>query len=120
MGSAMADETKSNASHWEAEATGLLTGYSRRLQRRRLLIVAAVTTGTAGVAALAGAIGWNAYLQQLGTEYQHFGLTCSDVRELLPDYKANQLDTKRSELLEMHVRRCSNCKQFLGQLRQQA
>jgi hypothetical protein len=102
---------------WEGDASGLLTGYSQRLQRRRLLIVTATTAGTAGATAILGAIGWNAYLQRLGTEYQHFGLTCSDVRELLPDYKANRLDAQRAALLEQHVRRCSNCIQFLGELR---
>jgi hypothetical protein len=119
MGAAMSDEAKSTTNEWQTEATGLLTGYARRMKRRRLLLVAAAAAGTTGVAALGSFIGWNAYLQRLGTEYQHFGLTCSDVREMLPDYRAQLLDARRSELLEMHVRRCSNCKRFLGELREQ-
>lgn len=113
----MTNEAKPT-SKWEGDATGLLTGYTHRLQRRRLLLFAATTTGTTVAASAIGLLGWNAYLQELGTEYQHFGLTCSDVRELLPDYKANRLDAKRSDLLEKHVRKCSNCNQFLNQLRQ--
>ena len=38
---------------------------------------------------------------------------------LAPDYKANRLDAKRSDLLEKHVRRCSNCKELISELRQQ-
>lgn len=116
MDHAMTDNTKPTTNHWEGEAKGLLTGYSRRLQRRRLLIAAAAA-GTTGAAALGGVFAWSAYLNQLANEYQHFGLTCSDVRELLPDYKANRLDARRSDLLEKHVRKCSNCKELLGELR---
>jgi hypothetical protein len=102
---------------WDACRPGLLSGYAQRLHRRQLLRLAVMTGGTcAGVSAL-GFLIWEQYLRRLETEYQFFGLTCADVRELLPEYRSGRLDAQRSQILEKHVRRCPQCAHFRTELR---
>lgn len=103
---------------WQQCAPGILTGYSRRIHRRQMLILAAKTVGTAGCVAAIGLGGWMEYLRRMEFDYQYYGMTCSDVRELLPAYRDGSLDAKRSEVLEKHVRKCSTCAEFRAQLRE--
>lgn len=102
---------------WEACPEGLLSQYPQRMQRRRMLFVAASTAGTTACVAAAGFFGWNLYLQRLETEYQFNGLTCADVRDLMPMYRAQKLDAIRTDHLEKHVRRCPQCARFREELR---
>ncbi len=111
----MTDLRPSDAA-WEACPPGLLSGYPQKIHRRRMFTIAATTAGSfAGVAAT-GWLGWTAYMHRLETEYQFHGLTCADVRELLPAYRSHQLDARRSELLEKHVQRCPQCQRFRAEL----
>jgi len=87
------------------------------MHRRQLLRLAATTAGSFGGVSLLGLAGWQMYLRRLATEYQFFGLTCADVRDLMPDYRLGRLDAKRSGILVQHVRRCPQCAQFRDELR---
>jgi hypothetical protein len=104
-------------SDWGDCPPGALTGYAGRMHRRQLLKLAAKTAGATGCAAIIGFGGWTAYLRRLETEYQFYGLTCADVRDLMPDYRAGKLDATRSGVLERHVRRCPQCARFREELR---
>ncbi|HEY4262105.1 MAG TPA: zf-HC2 domain-containing protein [Schlesneria sp.] len=104
-------------SDWDDCRPGELTKFTQRIHRRQMLLLAGKTIASAGGVALLGAGGWWAYLRQLETNYQYYGMTCSDVRELLPAYRAGRLDSARSEILAKHVRRCSQCAEFRGELR---
>jgi hypothetical protein len=102
---------------WQPCAPGTLTGYSRRIHRRQLLILSAQTAGAVSCIAAIGLGGWMEYLRRMEVGHQYYGMTCSDVRELLPAYLDGRLDTTRSEVLEKHVRKCSTCAGLRAQLR---
>ncbi len=102
---------------WNDCPPGALAGLSHRAQRRRLLRLAAQTVSAVAVLAIVGFGGFFWRLRRQMQEYQFFGMTCSDVRELLPDYLAGKLDEKRAEVLERHVSRCPNCAGFRPQMR---
>ena len=104
---------------WESCTPGVLTGYSRKIHRRRFLLTAAKTVGVTGCVAAIGFGGWLEYLRRLEGDYQLAGMTCSEVRELLPAYAAGRLVAARSEVLEKHVRKCENCAKLRPQLRPQ-
>lgn len=108
------------ASDWNHCETGLLSGYAKRMQRRQLLLLAARTGGGAACMAAAGFGGWFLYMQQLELSRQLAGVTCADVRELMPVYRLKKLDKQRSKLLEEHVRRCWNCAKFHSELRSES
>lgn len=105
---------------WESCPPGLLSKYPQRMHRRRMLTLAATTVASAGCVAAAGFLGFQAYLQRLDKEYQFNGLTCADVRELMPEYRERTLDPVRSDHLEEHVRRCPQCARFRTELREPA
>jgi hypothetical protein len=102
---------------WNGCAPGVLTGFSKRVHRRQLLILAAKTVGATGCVVAAGLGGWMEYLRRQEISYQYKGMTCSDVRELLPSYLNGRLDAKRSEVLEKHVLKCSTCANLRSKLR---
>ncbi len=101
---------------WENCPPGLLSQYPQRMHRRRMLTIAATTVASAGCVAAAGFLGFQAYLQRLDKEYQFNGLTCADVRELMPAYRDRTLDPVRTDHLEKHVRRCPQCARFREEL----
>lgn len=103
---------------WEQCAPGTLTGYSRRIHRRQMLALAAKTAGVVGGIAAIGLGGWMEYLRRMQVDYQYYGMTCSDIRELLPAYRDGRLDAARSDVLEKHVRKCSTCAELRAQLRE--
>jgi len=74
-----------------------------------MITVATRTTAATLLLFCAVFSGWYVYLQTAQPEYQYYGLTCSDVRELLPRLEAGKLDERRAELLIAHVRRCPTC-----------
>ncbi len=102
---------------WNACPPGTLVGISRRARRRRLLKLAIRTTVAVTAVAMLSFTAWFGHLYWGQREYQYYGMTCADVRELLPAYQSGRLDARRSDVLVRHVIRCSNCAELRPQLR---
>ena len=104
---------------WNNCEPGLLQGHAGRMHRRQLLQLAVKAGGASVCVAAVGLGSWWVWLQRAESDYQLAGLTCSDVRELMPAYRVRRLDLRRSQLLERHVRKCSNCAALRSELRAQ-
>jgi hypothetical protein len=101
-----------NANTWSECPPGTLTQIAGRAQQRQLVGLA-VKTAAIGLLLFGVTFGgWlgNAWWQQRGFRFN--GLTCGEVRELLPAYRAGKLDERRSAMLRGHVARCTNCAEF--------
>lgn len=98
-----------HSSLWTPCPAGLLVGRARHARRVALAMLAMKTAAMFLVVA-GGTLGtWWGYVQYGVREYQFNGLTCADVRKLLPELQAGQLNPRLEGMLRKHVARCSNC-----------
>jgi hypothetical protein len=105
-----------NADAWSDCPPGTLTRAARRGRDGQLLRLA-LKTGAIALVVIGISFGsWmgNVWWQQRG--FQLNGLTCADVRELLPAYRKGTLDERRREMLRGHVARCSICAEFRAEV----
>lgn len=102
---------------WSDCPPGALVSLSRRARQRHLLQLATRTTAAVTAVALLSFTAWYGQLHWGQQQYQYYGLTCADVRELLPAYHSGRLDSRRLGVLVLHVKRCSTCAELRPLLR---
>ncbi|HEV3343745.1 MAG TPA: zf-HC2 domain-containing protein [Pirellulales bacterium] len=115
----MAQESQTDRD-WTACPTGTLQGLAGRLRARRRRTVA---LRAAGVAAAAVAILFAvrfAPKRHAADDYFHGGLYCSQVRPVLPDYRAGRLQGELLSQVEQHLAECPPCRRVLDGLKGQA
>ena len=94
---------------WTNCPSGLLVGRAQSARRMALGMLAVKTTAIFLVVAGTTFGSWWGFVQYSVREYQFSGLTCADVRELMPKLKAGRLSTRLEEMLRKHVARCPTC-----------
>lgn len=115
----MTHESQTNGD-WTACPTGTLQGLAGRLRAKRRRTIAA---RAAGVTAAALAILLTAHFipaRHAPDDYFHGGIYCSQVRPVLPDYRAGKLHGEFLGQVEQHLAECPPCRRVLNGLNAQA
>jgi len=111
----MTDDRDSPAG-WQPCPAGLLDSLARKSRRARLGALAGKTVALSTTLALVVVAGFWGYARYTGREYQLNGVTCSDVRALLPRLIAGRLDARLEGMVRRHVGSCPQCQPLAPQL----
>ncbi len=116
----MTGESQTN-DDWAACPAGTLQGLAGRLRTKRRRTIAAKAACVA--AALIVATLLTAQFvpkRHAADDYLHGGLYCSQVRPVLPDYRAGKLQGELLSQVEQHLAKCPPCRRVLAGLNAQS
>ena len=113
-------DSNENLSAWTECSPGMLTRLARQSQRnaQHKALGGLAMKSAMSFLILAGTMfgAWWGYVQYNVREYQLDGLTCADVRKLLPELTAGRLNARLEAMLRKHVARCPMCQPLGGEL----
>lgn len=107
---------------WEPCQSDFLAGISsqKHVAKRRRRSARRVAAASACLAFLAIGV-WGVSSLTRGPAENYFGgVSCSQVRESIPEMMAGGLAPKLSEQIEVHLQQCPRCQQLLEEMRAMA
>lgn len=109
--------TDSNSTIWEPCPQGTLSGLSQGLKRRRRRAEMTRDAGVMSVLLIALTAGWFAVRSTKSSEESRYGgITCAELKQIVPDYLTRDLDQLLVSRIEKHLTACPQCREYVREM----